>query len=89
MFCLFKGGLLQPDHHPLHHPRLLHRAHRQPPEEEDGGGEDQTEASRVRGHVRCRRLHHLLPALRHSQGGAAERQAQRLAGGGEYSGSGL
>lgn len=34
--CLFlQGRLLQPDHHPLHHPRLLYDPHRQPTEEED------------------------------------------------------
>lgn len=81
--------LLQSNSHPFLHPGLLHRAHRQPPAKENGGGEDQAEASGVRGHVRRGRLLHLLPALRHRQGGAAGRQAAGFAGRGERGGSGL
>lgn len=43
----------------------------------------------MRGHVCCRRLLHLLPALHYSQSGAAERQAEELAGCRGRSGSGL
>jgi len=75
-----KDRLLQPDRHPLRHPRLLHGAHRPPAAEEDGGRQDQTEASGVRGHVRRRRLLHLLPAQHRGQSGAAERPAQKGVG---------
>lgn len=89
ILLFLQGRLLLPDHHPLHHPGLLHGAHRQPPAEKNGGGEDQTEESCVRGHVRRGRLLLLLPALCHRQSGAAERQAAAMAGGGGRRGSGV
>lgn len=87
--CLFLDRLLHTDHHSLHCPCLLHCAHREPSEEENSGGKDQTEEGRVRGPVCCRRLLHLLPALCYSPSGAAERQAKRVAGRRGHRGSGL
>lgn len=85
----FLDCLLHTDRHPLHRPCLLHRAHREPTEEENSGGKDQTEEGGVRGPVCCRRFLHLLPALCCSPSGAAERQAKRMAGGRGHRGSGL
>lgn len=89
LFPLLQGGLLQPDCVSLHHPGLLHRAHRQPAAEEDRGREGQTAEGHVGGDVRGGGLLHLLPALRHRQGGAPERAAAEMGGGGEGGGSGL
>ncbi len=88
-FSFLSGRLLHPDHHSLHHPRVLLSAYCQPTEEENGGGKDQTKESCVRSHVRRCRLLHLLPALCHSESGAAERQATKAAGRRGRSGSGL
>lgn len=90
-FCLFVflDRFLHTDRHPLHHPCLLHCAHREPTEEENSGGKDQTEEGCVRGPVCCRRLLHLLPALCYSPSGAAERQAKRMADRRGHRGSGL
>lgn len=69
---LARGGLLHPDHHPLHHHGLLHGANRQPSPEEDGGRQDEASASRLPGVLGHGGLLHLLPALHHRQDGAAD-----------------
>lgn len=70
---LLLGCLLHPDHHSIHHPGLLHRAHRQPAAEEDGGGAGQAAEGRVCGDVRGGGVLCLLPPLRCRQSGAPER----------------
>lgn len=79
-----RGGLLHPDHHPFHHPRLLHRPHRQPAEEEDGGRPHQAEEGRVPGHLGHGGLLLLLPALHHRPHDPAD----HACAGGERAGAG-
>lgn len=72
-----RGGLLYPDSHPLHHPGLLHRPHRQPAQEEDGRRSDEAEESRLSGDRRHGGLLRLLPPLHLSQDGSADRPGQK------------
>lgn len=74
-----RGGLLHPDPHPLRHPGLLYRAHRQPAQEKDCGQQDEAEASGVPGDLRHGGVLPLLPPLHHCQDDSADCPRPRMA----------